>query len=164
MTERMVIHCQHGVTRSRNGSLYGGCSSGLISGLCCERSLSVGMIQILIVRLLQGMEHLNYAFHPQEFFTKLDCFAQHNWVVRFRWHDRGSRWGPWGAWSVCNIIRWGPCSSSQFNLISDLGFGPNGGSIWGCKLLAIEKSLFCVSMLSKSKHFNRNVFMEEKTS
>ena len=27
------------------------------------------------------MEHLNYACHPQEFFTKLDCFAHDNWAV-----------------------------------------------------------------------------------
>ena len=51
------------VAESRNLKRNDGFESVLISGLCCSYSLWVG-IQILIVRHLKGMEHLNYACHP----------------------------------------------------------------------------------------------------
>ena len=61
------------------------------------------------------MEHLNYACHPQEFFTKIVSFAVVFAVVRIASHD-GSVWawvttlayGRDGMW-VCNIMpfrRW----------------------------------------------------------
>ena len=53
-----------GILLSRYVSLRCGILSSLNSGLCLRYSRSVGMIIIVIVRWLVGMEHLNYACHP----------------------------------------------------------------------------------------------------
>ncbi len=56
-------YCHTGATVSRNLSLWAGLLSDLSSGSCCEYSLSVGIL-IVIVRLVMTVEHLNYACHP----------------------------------------------------------------------------------------------------
>ena len=87
------------------------CSSRFSSGLCFSYSLCVG-IRLVILAAVMGMEHLNYACHPQEVFAKLGCFAQHNWAVVTVRRGRGvqttvdqgargmSSWNimPWGRW------------------------------------------------------------------
>ena len=60
----MTVMAGRLVTGSRNPRRWLGLESALISGFSLSYSLWVGMTQILIVRCLQGMEHLNYAFHP----------------------------------------------------------------------------------------------------
>ena len=61
------VECE-GILLSRYDSLRCGIESSLISDLLyCSYSLWVG-IRILIVRWLMGMEHLNYACHPKDFF------------------------------------------------------------------------------------------------
>ena len=46
----------------------------LSSGLWLECSLCVG-IRLVILAAVMGMEHLNYACHPQEIITKFYSFA-----------------------------------------------------------------------------------------
>jgi hypothetical protein len=71
----MVTQRQHGRARSRNGKRYGGSCSLLISGLCCSCSLWVG-IRLVILAAVMTMEHLDYACHPYQIFTKFVCFAR----------------------------------------------------------------------------------------
>ena len=62
-------------SRCRRYCRRGDCSSLLSSGLCLECSLSVG-IRIVILAAVMTMEHLDYACHPYQIFTKFVCFAR----------------------------------------------------------------------------------------
>ena len=64
---RTESRCRRNCRRTDRSSLFS-------SGLWRECSLSVG-IRLVILAAVMGMEHLNYACHPQEIITKLHSFA-----------------------------------------------------------------------------------------
>ena len=70
------------------------------------------------------MEHLNYACHPQEFFTKLSCFAHSIWAVAVVRRGRGgSTAGP----GPCVLVASCPILS---NFSGVFGLVVRGGRRW----------------------------------
>jgi hypothetical protein len=66
------------------------------------------------------VEHLNYACHPKEFFTKIVSFDTRYWVVRRCWRD----WGEDHRTPPCRISWAEPESANIIGCLTDRPSGP----------------------------------------